>query len=98
MHHRLDMIEKSHGRLNVSFLYTHPTGEQRVKVSTGSSTINSNSCSPTCYHAQLLTDLLPEAYRVQEESPYCAGTAKNFDAFRRVVRGIDQPLVRVFSR
>jgi len=77
MHHRLDMIEKSHGRLNVSFLYTHPTGEQRVK---------------------LLTDLLPEAYRVQEESPYCAGTAKNFDAFRRVVRGIEQPLVRIVGR
>ena len=27
-------------------------------------------------------------------SPYCAGVSKNFDAFRRVVRGIDQPLLK----
>lgn len=77
----------------MSAFFTPIPQENSVSRSAQYPSLKPNSCSPTSYHAQLLTDLLPEAYRVQEESPYCAGTAKNFDAFRRVVRGIDQPLV-----
>jgi len=32
MHTRLEQVEKKHGRLNVNFLYTHPTGEKRIKL------------------------------------------------------------------
>ena len=41
------MIEKKHGRINVSFLYTHPTGEQRVKV-----------CEDCDTHRRILTRML----------------------------------------
>ena len=35
MFNRLAKLEKGQGRFNIDFIYTHPTGETRIKVRKG---------------------------------------------------------------
>lgn len=74
---RMAQLEKAHGRMNVNFLYTHPTSESRVKVS------DSFQCSSQILKGsiQRLEEMLPEAYAIQAATPECAGILDHLSSF-----------------
>lgn len=81
----MGQLEKARGkRLNVDFLYTHPTSEYRVKVRLELSW-------PSLFHgqfllcSQMLQALLLEAHSIQANSPMCVGMQEQFDSFRDTV-------------
>jgi len=81
----MGQLEKAQGkRLNVDFLYTHPTSENRVKVW-------SEFSWPSFFHrkflfySQMLQVLIPEAHSIQANSQMCIGMQEQFDAFQDTV-------------
>jgi hypothetical protein len=87
---RMGQAEKAQGKLNVDFLYTHPTSENRVKV-------RSEFSWPSFFHrqflfcSQMLQDSIPEAHSIQANSPMCIGMQEQFDSFRDTVGlGVDR--------
>lgn len=81
----MGQLEKAQGkRLNVDFLYTHPTSENRVKVRSrlSRSSLLNRLFSPC---SQMLQALVPEAHSIQANSPMCIGMQEQFGLFRDAV-------------
>jgi hypothetical protein len=81
----MGQLEKAQGkRLNIDFLYTHPTSEYRVKV-------RRELFRPPLFHenrsfcSQMLQGLIPEARLIQAGSSTCLGMQEQLESFQDAV-------------
>jgi hypothetical protein len=82
----MGQLEKAQGkRLNVDFLYTHPTSENRVKVRSGLLQFSSFDERRFFFCSQMLQALIPEAHSIQASSSMCVGMQEQLESFQEAV-------------
>jgi hypothetical protein len=81
----MGQLEKARGgRLNIDFLYTHPTSDNRVKVRRELIRLSFfDERHPFC--SQMLQGLLSEAHTIQANSSMCVEMQEQLESFRDAV-------------
>lgn len=81
----MGQLEKAQGnRLNVDFLYTHPTSENRVKVRREPFPLPF-FYEHRSFYLQMLQGLISEAHSIQASSSMCTGIQEQLESFQDAV-------------